>query len=79
MQKILMDPILQAKLHNFAEHLEVCDRAGKSLGHFIPTELFKQFLHASADAAVSEEELERRRQEPRGRSLAEILQGLGAS
>ena len=29
MQKILMDPILQAKLHNFAEHLEVCDPAGK--------------------------------------------------
>ena len=77
MQKVVLDSSLLAKLPSLANHLELCDPAGKTLGHYLPAELYKEFLLAWADANITEEEIEQRRREPRGRSLKEIWQSLG--
>lgn len=77
MQKLVLDPSLLPKLQNLEDHLELCDPSGKTLGHFLPTDVYKEFLLAWADANIMEEELEKRRREPRGRSLAEIWKSLG--
>jgi hypothetical protein len=77
MHKVVLDSSMLARLPKLADHLELCDSSGKTLGHFLPAELYKEFLLAWADANITEEELERRRREPRGRSLKEIWQGLG--
>jgi hypothetical protein len=77
MQKIILDPALKAKLNNLEEHLEVCDESGKIVGHFLPTDAYNDMVMAWAESQITEEELERLRQEPRGRPLAEIWKSLG--
>jgi hypothetical protein len=76
MNKVVLDPILQSKLNGLNQHLELCDESGRTIGHFLPAQLFTEMLMASADAQITEEELARRRQEPRGRTLAEIWRTL---
>jgi hypothetical protein len=79
MNKVLLDPILKTKLNGLNEHLELCDDSGQTVGHFLPADLYKQMLFAWADAQIDEEELAKRRKEPRGRALKDIWQNLGQS
>lgn len=72
MSRVVLDPQLQSKLNGLNEQLEICDETGRTLGHFIPQRLYRELLVAWSKANLSDEELERRRQEPRGRTLAEI-------
>jgi hypothetical protein len=57
--------------------VEFCDSSGKVLGHFLPAEAYREMLLASANAQLSPQGLQRRRQEPRGRTLPEIWTDLG--
>jgi hypothetical protein len=77
MQKIVVDPALRAKLHNLAEHVELCDESGQTLGHFLPAADYKNLQCVSIDFPFTEEEIERRRHEKGGRTLAEIWKSLG--
>jgi hypothetical protein len=78
MQKVILDEALRSKLNGLNEHLELCDESGKRLGHFLPEELFREWLIALSEAEIcSDEELDRRMQEPGGRSLKEIWERLG--
>ena len=77
MSRIVLDPQLRTRLNGLNEPMEVCDEAGKTVGHFLPDGLYREFLVAWSKAHLSNEELERRRQEPRGRTLAEIWKKLG--
>lgn len=52
--------------------MELCDESGSSVGHFLSEQLYRRLLYDCANAQVSDEELERRRQQPGGRTLAEI-------
>jgi hypothetical protein len=79
MSKVILDPSLRAKLNNLEHELEHCDEHGHTLGHFLPAAVYQELLLAWADAHITEEELERRRREPRGRTLAEIWKSLGQS
>jgi hypothetical protein len=79
MNKVILDAELKSKLNGLNEQLELCDEAGRTVGHFLPADLYKQLLLAWTEANISEEELERRRREPRGRTLAEIWKSLGQS
>lgn len=79
MKKVTLDPNLRSQLNGLTEELEVCDDSGRTLGHFLPAELYQKLIYAAAEAACpySEEELERMSQETGGRPLAEIWKELG--
>lgn len=79
MNKVIIDPTLRAKLHGFANQVELCDESGQTVGHFVPDSVYREFLRVWADARLSDDELERRRKEPRGRTLAEIWRSIGRS
>ncbi len=61
------------------EDAQVCDSAGRRVGHFLSEELYRRLLYDWANARISEEELERRRQSPGGRKLSDILARLNAT
>ena len=77
MGKVVVGEGLRTQLPDLTERIEFCDESGKTLGHFLPEAAYRELLRASADAHISEEEIERRRREPRGRTLAEIWKRLG--
>jgi hypothetical protein len=72
MTKVVIDQSIRSKFSNLGEQIELCDEAGRTLGYFLPAELHRQLLRAWAETQISEEELERRRKEPGGRTLDEI-------
>lgn len=78
MGRVMLDPYLRSKLSGLAESLEVCDEAGKTVGHFLPSGLFEELFYAAlaAESPHTKEELKRRHQEAGGRGLAEIWKGL---
>ena len=81
MDKVILDETLEAKLNGLNKALEVCDRNGRTLGHFLPPDLYKEMVYAWAESqsGITMEELERRRREEKGkgRTLAEIWKDLG--
>jgi hypothetical protein len=79
MNKITLDDALRSKLNGLNEYLEICDADGRTLGHYLPAEAYRELLVAWSKAHISDEELERRDREPGGRTLAEIWQRLGRS
>jgi hypothetical protein len=82
MSRIILDAELRAKLNGLSEPLELCDEGGKTLGHYLPEVVYNKMLYALAEAQrppLSEEEIEQRRKETGGSSLAEIWKRLGVS
>jgi hypothetical protein len=65
------------KLGSFEKEVELCDDAGKTVGHFLPVRVYQRLLYAWAQAQFSEEELERASKQPGGRTTAEVLERLG--
>ena len=80
MTKLTLDADLRSKLNGLDEPLEVCDEFGRTVGHFLPSALYDELFYAAlaAESPHSKEELRRRHQETRGRSLAEIWKDLKA-
>jgi hypothetical protein len=79
MSKITLDLNWQARFNGLKEPLEVCDEAGKMLGHFLPEAVYRRFLQAWADSQISDAEIAQLRQQSGGRSLTEIWKSLGRS
>ena len=81
MTKVTLDESLRAKLNGLNEELEICDADGRTVGHFVPPDLYREMLYAWAESqsGISEEELQRRIREEtgKGRALAEIWKDLG--
>jgi hypothetical protein len=79
MSKITLDNDLRAKLSGLNEYLEICDETGQTLGHFLPSALYKKFVYAAlaAECPYDAEELARLHQETGGRPLAELWKELG--
>jgi hypothetical protein len=77
MSRIVVDSQLRRQLNGLNENVELCDESGTTIGHFVPESLYRELLLAWSKANLTEEELERRRKEPRGRTLTEIWQSLG--
>ena len=71
MNKVMLDEAVRAKLCN-ADEVELCDESGQEVGHFLSTQLYRRLLYDWANAQVTDDELERRRRQPGGRTLAEI-------
>lgn len=75
--KVIVDEDLQSRLDGLRDQAEICDPSGRTLGRFLPEELYRKWLYASVAIPFSDEEIERRRSESGGRSLAEIRESLG--
>lgn len=77
MTRITVDESLRTKLDKFDVPVELCDEAGRTLGHFVPIKL-SQRGHLELDQCpYSEEELANMHAESGGRALAEIWKSLG--
>jgi hypothetical protein len=79
MSRVIIDPQLRSELPDLADQVEFCDESGNTLGRFVPEALYREMLVAWSKVHLSDEELAQRRQEPRGRTLAEIWKSLGQS
>jgi hypothetical protein len=77
MSKVILDDVLRAKLNGLNEQVEICDETGRTVGHFVPADFFKELLYTWANAQVTDEELEQARRQTGGRPLAEIWKRLG--
>ena len=79
MGKVVLDDALKSKLNGLNEPVEVCDEAGRTVGQFLPQELYQDLLVAWSKTWISDEELERLEKQQGGRPLAEIWKDLGRS
>ena len=82
MKKITLDAELLAKLNGLKHSLEVCDAEGRTVGYFLPAAEYRKLLYDAVESArppVSEEELDRRRNEGGGISLKEFWKKMGVS
>jgi len=79
MERITVDQTLRTKFGDFQKSLEVCDEAGKVLGHFTPVGTPAPSSNAALDESpTSREDLIAQCQQPVEKSLDEIWQGLKA-
>jgi len=76
MNKVMLDETLRSKLGNLSQESQICDEEGQVVGLYVPMPEHDPELHRWAEAQISDEELERRAQEPGGRSTAEVLKRL---
>ena len=79
MTQITIDQSLREKLNGMNEEIALCDDAGRTVGHFVPEDQYKEMVRAylMSTCPFSEEELERRSKETGGKTLAEIWKDLG--
>jgi hypothetical protein len=77
MTRIIIDDAFQSQLGQFRVPIELCDRAGRTLGHFLPQGLSWQEVLAGDNCPYSHEELIHMQQESGGRALSEIWQSVG--
>ncbi len=82
MSRITLDADLKTKLHGLTDQIELCDTDGRTMGRCLPEELYQKLLYQLAESqrpSLSADEIKRRRESTGGKSLADILQALGAS
>jgi hypothetical protein len=77
MTKVTIDSSLRSKLNGLDQQIELCDEAGRTLGHFLPADVFREMRVTWSKARASDEELDRRMLEPGACSLADIWERLG--
>jgi hypothetical protein len=73
MTRLVVDNSLRDKLLSAQETLMLCDESGERLGYFKPD---NKAMYEGVDSPLSEDELDRRSQEPGGRTLTEIMRDL---
>jgi len=74
MSRLLLDASLADNLRKAFDVVEIVDEAGRVLGVYTP--ILKHVPPPGFKFPITDEELERRKQEKTGRSLDEILQDL---
>jgi hypothetical protein len=74
---LVLDDDLRRRLFDLTGIVKLVDKSGKVVGHVLPSDLPLVFLDGLRKCPHSEEELERARQEKGGKTLDEILKGLG--
>ena len=73
MDRITIDSALRKQFDACSVPVEICDQAGRTLGHFVPASTSR----LSDDCPYSDEDLSRMRQEEGGHTLPEIWKSLG--
>jgi hypothetical protein len=75
--RVALDATLRAQLLQFRGQVELCDETGQTVGFFVPARQSDQCAaYAWLRTQVSDDELEKARQEPGGISTADLLQRL---
>jgi hypothetical protein len=74
MTRLILDPVIQSRLGDGKQILEVCDHSGRVLGHFLP--LLSSSHECAKEPQIGDEEIQRRLREGGGRPLADILMDL---
>jgi hypothetical protein len=77
MTQITVDPSIQQMLGGMSSQVAFCNESGAVVGRYIPEADYIKMLYASYKCDLSEEEMERRRNETGGCSLEEIWKRLG--
>jgi hypothetical protein len=75
MIRIILQDDVRTQLDGLSEPAELCDQAGRTMGHFVPSTA----MGARDNCPYSIAELEQMRSEQGGRPLPEIWQSLGAN
>jgi hypothetical protein len=75
MTRLVLDAATAAKLQDAKGRIELCDDSGQKLGVFYPS-WYEELSEEDRRGPFSAEELERRRKEPGGKPLSEILKRL---
>ena len=78
MTRLILDPTIRTKLTDLSKQIEVCDEDGRTVGYFLPADIHRELIRAWSESQVSDEELDRRSNEPGGRTLKEIWARLNA-
>jgi hypothetical protein len=73
MIKITISETIRSQLHGLDSELEFCDESGRTLGYFRPANRAEAWQYEWGWAQFTDEELERARKEPGGRTTAEVL------
>ncbi|MEO6812261.1 MAG: hypothetical protein ABI353_24395 [Isosphaeraceae bacterium] len=79
MSQIFVDGSMLAKFASQTGEVQVCDGSGRVLGVFVPaSEADRELreLYEDARTRITDEELERARQQPGGYTTAEVLEYL---
>ena len=77
--QLTVDAALLSRLHNLDGLIEFRDEEGRTLGYFHPLVRTGGAGGPPVRSPISDEEIQRRRQQRTGRPLSEILAGLGQS
>jgi hypothetical protein len=77
MTQVIVNQELRAKLNGLSEEAVFVDESGQRLGHFFPSDTYRELLNMWVDRLFTEEELRRAEQETGGRPLSEIWKTLG--
>jgi hypothetical protein len=78
MNRALVDDTLRSKLGEFQTQTELYDKDGHVVGVITPPPANDATLYDYIAAQTSDEELERRKKEPDGKTTAEVLEYLAA-
>ena len=77
MTRIVIDAQTWAKLSDAHELIELCDRSGHTLGYYQPALRVGAVDGQTIHSPYSDEEIEERRRQTGGQSLAEFVRGRG--
>ena len=80
MTKVTLAESVRSKLNSLNEEMERCDESGRTLGHFLPPDLYRRFLYAYVESQCpyTREELERMSQGDRRPVSGRDLETAGA-
>ena len=73
MNRAVVDDSFRSKLDEFRTQTELCDKDGRLIGVFTPAFVDDDALCDHIASLISDEELERRKKEPGGKTTAELL------
>lgn len=76
MTRITVNETLLNQLGSRCEEAELCDATGRRVGYFLPDIVYRQLVCRWANTQVTDEELERCRQETESFTTAEVLERL---
>jgi len=76
MNRAVVDDAFRAKLDEFRTQTELCDKEGRVIGVYIPTASQVNKWYDQLRGRYTEEELDRRCNEPGEKTTAEVLKAL---
>jgi hypothetical protein len=76
MTRITVNEALLGQLGTGKYEAELCDATGRRVGYFLPDAVYRQLVCRWANTQVTDEELERCRQETENFTTAEVLDRL---